>query len=381
MRPSSFWTGSVAAMILILPCDAQNLVFWNTLDGDSAVLQSAVGPPLSYYTGGSPIVTVPGTRAYAPGVSGQAFTLGPGPYVAGLQGRAIQLLNPGSVLNPERGTIEGWYLNRVDPVPYVNNAHCLFGSNSCPYDAGIALWVQALDSPVDPPRVRFFIQACGAPVFAYSLLDGMQGVRIDGFDNRWLHFAAVWDRLGIAGSSHTLRLYVNGQLLGANTAGGWGTSFGWAAAVGTGNDPEVAGKFLIDEIKVWDAAKTAFDIPFGLYAAQLDGPGSGMLVNYAGPPGATWFTTLTVDPANAGSGFGTGWWGGLHISWNDVLTQWLTQAPPLVGILDARGDSSFVWPAGALSPSSGWTVWLVTHAFTPAGAFAGVTAPVRITLD
>ncbi len=373
---------AIAAAVIGAAVPSQSLVLWNTLDSDAAALSSVVGPPLTFFTGGAPYPSVIGTRTYVPGVAGNALTLGPAPYLAGVRAQVLTLMNPGAVLNPERGTIEAWYLTREESMPYYNNSHCMFGSmRECGFEAGIVLATSNVSGAPQGTRLYFMIEACGTPVDVYSLFDGAQGFAIGGLTNRWLHVAACWDRLGIAGTQHTMRLYLNGRVVAVSMDPSWGHQFGWGATVGGASDSHIARKFLVDELKLWDGAKTQFGLDLGLYAAQLDGAGSAILVNCTGKPGWKYFTAITGDPANGGAGLGTGPWGGLHISPGELLLEWSTQQPPFVGFLDAWGDSSFVLPAGTLNALSGVDLYLVSHMLNPWGGVEEASAPVHIRLN
>lgn len=361
------WFGCVLAV----SASAQNLTFWNTFDDDAAIENSVVGPPLVFYEGGGrPYQTVVATTAYRPGVSGGALTLGPAPYVAGIRTHAIELPNPGAVLNAERGTIEAWYFNRQELAPYVDNSHTLFGQMpDCAYEAGMMLYV---NHPAfwSTARVTFAIKLCGSHVEVTSPVDGIAGAPLVNALNQWLHFAAVWDRAGIAGTTDRVRLYVNGIQVARSTASNWGTTFGPVAAVAGAADWDLPYKFFVDEMKFWDAAKTTFGQHFGVYAAQIDGAGSAILGNYCGPPGWIYFTSITTDPLNANGGLGYGPWSGLFISPEEVVIQGTSQAAPYVGWLDGWGDSRFLLPAGTLGSLYGTTFYMVTHAVDPLSWFA-----------
>ncbi len=291
---------------------AQTLVLHNTLDSDVAVLNSVVGPPLVFYAGGNrPYATIVATRAYVPGVSSSAFTLGPGPYESNMPAHAIELPNPGAVLNPEHGTIEVWYLSKQELAPYVNNAQMLFGqSQECAYEAGMALYVNHPEF-WSTARVVFTIKLCGASVDAMSIVDGLPGHPLVNMLNQWIHFAAVWDRAGIAGTADRVRLYVNGELVAKTVAASWGPSFGPVAAVAGGRDWDIAGKFYVDELKAWDRAKlpieprATFHQPGGSGTA-LYGTSSNLVA------GHEYFNLFSGDWAP--NGLGTGPWGGLYFS-------------------------------------------------------------------
>lgn len=369
---------AVCVVASISTAHGQVLTFHNSLDSEAAIFQSVVGPPLADYTGQAPwIPTVTGTRAYVPGVVGSALTLGPAPYNACCRAYSTVLMNHASVMNSEHGTIEAWYLNRGPLWPYVNNSHVILGSiRECGWESGLSFSLQKL--PWFPTtRVFFGLELCGTPVYAHSLSDGQQGFALPATD-RWCHLAAVWDRAGIDGSADRMRCYLNGQLVASATSGAWGTTFGWGANVGGASNWDIEGAFFLDELKIWDAAKTTFVIDPRLYAAQVDGPGSGMLMNFGGPPGAVYFTALSVDPANAGPGFGTGWFGGLHAALPDILAQWSSQTPPFVGVLDNFGGSTFSGGAGAFAALSGTTFYAVTFDLDPTTGVAHAWTPPQV---
>ena len=86
-----------------------------------------------------------------------------------------------------------------------------------------------------------------------------------------------------------------------------------------------------------------------------------------GPAGNTYFSAFTMHTANAGPGFGTGWWGGLHIPFNDLLGLYSTGAPPFVGTLSPNGDSVFSWgPSPVINSFSGQTWYALTYFFSSA---------------
>jgi len=81
-------------------------------------------------------------------------------------------------------------------------------------------------------------------------------------DNQWIHVAAVWDRSGIKGTLETMRLYIDGNKVASGTYNDWGTSVGnWIDICG-GNDNNIADKFAMDNLKIWNYAKTDFSDRF-----------------------------------------------------------------------------------------------------------------------
>jgi hypothetical protein len=81
---------------------------------------------------------------------------------------------------------------------------------------------------------------------------------ISAYNGTWIHLGAVWDRTGIDGSNDKIRLYINGSVAAANTVASWGNVVGPQADIGGGNDQDIAGKFAIDNLQVFDTAMTDF---------------------------------------------------------------------------------------------------------------------------
>ena len=56
-----------------------------------------------------------------------------------------------------------------------------------------------------------------------------------------------------------MRFYVNGKKVDATTKNQWGTAVGQRADICGGQDHQSAGKFRIDNLKIWNYAKTTFE--------------------------------------------------------------------------------------------------------------------------
>ena len=61
--------------------------------------------------------------------------------------------------------------------------------------------------------------------------------------------------------------------------------------------------------------------------------------NFAGIPNQNFVSVITNDPANTHGGLGTGWFGGLHVSWAEVAMQATVHGSPFTGQLDGYGAS------------------------------------------
>jgi hypothetical protein len=219
-------------------------ILWNRLGSNAEVLNSAFGPNLGFYGGGFYPDTI-ANPGYVPGVFGSALTIAPGGYGTPDREHNVVWNNLNSYLSAEHGTIEVWYKQNENPVGFSHGVYRIFDGS---YGLGSGL---QLDSETVPnTRLYFGLQFDGA----YS------GVSYDisPLNGTWMHIGAVWDRAGIAGSGDKLRLYINGSIAAASSVGGWGTVVGSQADIGGGNDANIAGKFAVDNLKVYDNAVTDF---------------------------------------------------------------------------------------------------------------------------
>jgi FG-GAP-like repeat/Concanavalin A-like lectin/glucanases superfamily len=282
-------TSAVGSLIDLVVSDGSDpgrppgLVLWNTLGGDQEVTHSVFGPDLTMYDchdrttpsfGQGCSVDVNGTLGYVPGVDGRAATVGGGPYFS--EARVHTAVLRTSILNPEHGAVEAWYLQRKNPVPFEHNPHRIFGG---PYsltgaDEVMLYSSDRLDS--GDPRLHFEVFFGQEPppfvpahvVAVRSLVDGRRGYRISRLNGQWIHVAGVWDRNGIDGTSDTVRLYVNGEVVARSMATSWGTTTcarRVSARPGGACFTDIAGcndtcarTFAVDELKVWNYAKADF---------------------------------------------------------------------------------------------------------------------------
>jgi hypothetical protein len=254
------------------------LLLWNKLGSADEVTHSAYGPNLVLFncTDFACGLDIPGTLGYPPGVFGGAASITGGPYFSGARIHTAILRNP--ILNPEQGAIEVWYRQESDPVPFLHNPHRIFGG---PYSLTgldeVNLYSQdALDS--GDPRLHFSLFFGEEPppftpahvVPARSLVDGVDGYPISALNGQWIHVAGVWDRNGIAGSADTIRLYVDGEVVAASQESDWGTTTCDHRLPGVdrcfldvaGCNDTCADTFAVDNLKVWDHAKTDYSDRF-----------------------------------------------------------------------------------------------------------------------
>jgi uncharacterized membrane protein len=292
---------SVGVQATTGPTVPPGLLLWNKLGSADEVTHSEYGPDLVMFncTNFSCGLDVPGTLGYPAGVSGGAASITGGPYFPGARVHTAVLRQ--SILNPERGAIEAWYRQASDPVPFAHNPHRIFGgaySITGIDEANLFSWDQ-FDS--GNPRLHFslFFNVEPPPftpahlVGVHSLVDGAEGYRISQFNGSWIHVAGVWDRSGIAGTSDTIRLYVNGAVVATSHDASWGTATCDKRLAGTdrcftdvaGCNDTCADTFAVDELKLWDYAKTDY--------TDSAGPGHPPVP----PPHDKQFTT--IDAPNA----------------------------------------------------------------------------------
>lgn len=78
------------------------------------------------------------------------------------------------------------------------------------------------------------------------------------------------------------------------------------------------------------------------FTLALSGGAGALSVDVTGgPPGIDYFTAASFDAANFGPLAGAGWWFGLHIALNDLVTEHQLAIPPFRGVLDGSGAATF----------------------------------------
>jgi hypothetical protein len=255
------------------PANLEGLLLWNRLGSIEEITHSAFGPDLDLFTCAEfgCGIEVAGRLIFSGGFGGAA-SIASGHYFS--TARIHTALLRDAIMSPERGTVEAWYKQRSDPVGYQHDPHRIFGG---PYNLvgvnEVNLYVQD-DIDSSDPRLEFTVFFGKEPepfvdpyvVRALSLVDGGKGVPISSYNGRWIHVAGVWDRSGIAGTTDTVRLYVNGTLVAASQLTDWGTTTCDQRLPGedrcltdvVGCNDTCAGVFAVDELMVWDYAKTDF---------------------------------------------------------------------------------------------------------------------------
>jgi hypothetical protein len=257
------------------PPTPKGLLLWNTLGSTYEVTHSAFGPNLELFNchatraphfGRRCSIDIRGKLGFVDGPFDKAATIRRGPYFAAARVHTAELRK--SILNPEHGAIEAWYWQKKDPVPFVDNPHRIFAGGYNLGGAGdVNLQVQDRVDSGDPRLLFSIFFGRNEPdptiIWARSVADHRIGFPITKFTGQWIHVAATWDRTGIAGSTDTIRMYVNGQVVAVSHRSNWGrVTCGrrqircWDDVVGC-NDT-CAGTFAVDDLKIWDYAKTDF---------------------------------------------------------------------------------------------------------------------------
>ncbi|HSU54839.1 MAG TPA: LamG-like jellyroll fold domain-containing protein [Candidatus Dormibacteraeota bacterium] len=222
-------------------------ILWNRLGSASEVLNSAYGPNLSFYSGGS-LPDGTGNPAYVPGVFGNALTIGSGSYTSQEREHTVVWNNLNNYLSPERGTISVWFKQNASPVGFAYGVYRIFDGA---YGLGAGI---GMDSDAATGTLNFGMDFGGAnTTISYN---------ISSYNGTWIHLGGVWDRAGINGSGDKIRLYLNGNVVASSSVGSWGTAVGTQADIGGGNDQDIAGKFAMDNLQVFDTAVTDFSSRF-----------------------------------------------------------------------------------------------------------------------
>jgi hypothetical protein len=220
-------------------CEA-GLVLWNRLGSEDEVAQSAVGAN----------GTIIGSEyAFEPAQLGNG-------YVRKAVGGYVQF--PASVLDNlhERGAIELWIVPKVSqPAPYEYGVFGLvggpYGHYGVPPESNIELiWGDTITGQGMVGMVRFDERRARTPDEPVQFVADV-GVPF--------HAAMAWDIDGIDGTADTIRVYRDGVLVG-QTSETWnpnGTEK-YDVFLGYGPDEEGYDKFISDDLRIWDYAKTDF---------------------------------------------------------------------------------------------------------------------------
>lgn len=270
---------------------AGELVFWNKLGSNAELTHSAVGP------GGW---VVNSGEAYEPAkFDGGFLRKQPGGYATAKF--------PGSVLHPlrERGTIELWIVPKVpNPVPYQYGIWALVGGPAAENGSAsrgnvYLLWGDGVTGRGFFGGVQFDGMQARTPNEAQQFV-ATPGVPI--------HAAICWDINGIGGSADRVRVYRDGVIVGATSAA-WnpsGTVYQDRFETGGAADSQSHDKYIVDNLKVWNVAKTDFSDRFGergLVFWNKLGSTVEVETSEIGPGGEITGTGADFQPARFGNGF------------------------------------------------------------------------------
>ena len=244
----------VQEKVSALAPEAEGLVFWNTLDSPDDVESSAFGP------GG---------------------TISGGTFVEGYFGDAYSATNtedqlvsfPTAAVPRERGTIEFW-ARISDFGPNVPSAHApyfvwLANSNITGYNMGF----NSNDGTSNGGLVGRVggggVPGCGGFTTGTGFSGGRTYASIlgAGQEETWHHYALVWDIDGIAGvadGTKHVACFLDGQLDSTRWFECPGAAFGdlGGATLDLVENNFSQGTTAIDNIKVWNYARTAFEDRF-----------------------------------------------------------------------------------------------------------------------
>lgn len=231
-----------ALFVIDLPTETietdPGMTLWNKLGSAAEVANSVVGPGLR----------ISSVTAFAGGRFGGAITI-QGSHSAYQRIRNVAITNLPSLINAEQGAIECYYFQASTPTPLQHNPHRIF-DGGYGYNPGISL--QSFRNNGEPNYLRFTVSFGGTAVYA-------EMPNMNAYNGRWVHLAAVWSRYGIATSGKTLILYINGTEVASATDSDWGNTIGNLADIGGAND-NCAGVFRMDNLKVYNYAKTSFNL-------------------------------------------------------------------------------------------------------------------------
>jgi hypothetical protein len=224
------------------------LVFWNSFNGPENLKDSEFGPD---------VIPIDEGFAFEPSQHGNGFIR---TRSSSIRSDYPQLQLPSEVFDglSDAGTIEMWITSKVsNPEPFVYGVFYLFDNYFDP-DYNVKIWwgdgVSGLGIQA---AVKFSADSeVGTPeeVQQFTVKPGTT-----------FHVGVSWDVDGIGGTSDTLRVYRDGKVISA-VQETWEISSppydGGNAALGVGPDDQGYDKFITDNLKIWDFAKTDFSDRF-----------------------------------------------------------------------------------------------------------------------
>lgn len=224
--------------------EAGNVILWNKLGSDEAVLNSEIGENGAIM--GSHYAYEPAQHGYG--------------YIRKAVGQYLKF--PASIVAQikSRGSIELWITPKVPkPIPY---RYGIFGFIGAPYghygvpsEGHFGLtWGDTVTGRGLVASLRFNGVTIHTPVESEQFVAEV-GVPF--------HVAMSWDINGIAGTEETLRVYRDGEIVGRSTKL-WDPQGEVEKDIILGYGPDSGGydKFISDNLIIWDYAKTDFSDRF-----------------------------------------------------------------------------------------------------------------------
>lgn len=182
-------------------------------------------------------------------------------------------------LTPERGTIEFWFKFRYGAETF-NHAYFLLSGNQfvahrtdCTYFTDTLISITWYGWNYGSWGKRFSFGLGKDPDWSREVHTPDFSAGPGGYlafnDGDLMHFAAVWDVNGIAGSSDTMRLYINGNVEASGTET-WPVTSPFDRYLWVGSAPNCnswdhfynAVKGVTDNLMIWNYAKTDFSDRF-----------------------------------------------------------------------------------------------------------------------
>lgn len=198
-------------------------ILWNKLGSDSEVSNSQVGSNF----------TRSGAISYPAGVYGNgAMITGTSPYLS----------FPRTALKTNAGTIEFWF------KPNFASAGLATRKTLLDCNAGSAF--DRLDTGWDPSGNFYWC------IFNTNGVNAIAGPSFVSNDS--IHFALVWDSAGIGGTSAKSRIYINGAIWDSTTQTPNQNPASTVVYVGHHTTGSANADGIIDNLKVFDFAKTNF---------------------------------------------------------------------------------------------------------------------------
>ena len=238
---------ALASLSIGQATNAAELVLWNKLDSKFTIENSEVGPAGEVIGPDADYEQAYHGYGYVRKATGDNYVQFPASIIHNLS---------------FRGTIELWINPKVpEPIPYQYGLFALVG--------------QPVAGPTVPANRGNVYLLWGDTVTGTGLYGGVR------FDDAWaetpfeptqfvatvgvpFHAAIVWDIDGIDGTSDTVRVYRDGVIVGS-TSTAWnpnGTLLEDYFRLGQSPDAGGFDKYISDNIKVWDFAKTDFSDRF-----------------------------------------------------------------------------------------------------------------------